>query len=129
MKNGLTEYTYVSGCTFPQLMGHLKSNVREECLCIDPNKGIVVNPKNGNVLCVVEDYLKRKRVCDKLYRDTGLENFKFCNQSPAAISKNCFWLINGTEYRKSSYNKSVLELVDNYSPRANSRTIRTKERY
>ena len=61
-----------------------------------------------------------------MYADTGLENWKFVNQSPAAISKMLFWMINGTEYHKSSYNNSVLKLIDEYSPKPNSRTIRTK---
>ena len=44
---------YVEGCTFAELMTKLKSNVKQDCLCIDYQRETVINPINGNVLCVV----------------------------------------------------------------------------
>ena len=113
-------------CTFPQLMSKLKSNIRQNCLCIDYNKEYVVNPANGNVLCSVKHFELRKRVCDTLFSKTGLFNFKFVNQSYATISKMIFWLANGCEYKTSSYNGAVLKALE-YFPRPFNRTLRVVE--
>ena len=113
-------------CTFPQLMGKLKSNIRQNCLCIDYNKEYVVNPFNGNVLCSVKYFELRKRACDTLFEKTGLFNFKFVNQSFATISKMIFWLANGCEYKTSSYNSAVMKALE-YFPRPFNRTLRVVE--
>ena len=107
-------------------MCKLKSNIRQNCFCIDYNKEYVVNPYNGNVLCSVKHFELRKRACDKLFERTGLFNFKFVNQSFATISKMIFWLANGCEYKTSSYNNAVMKALE-YFPRPFNRTLRVVE--
>jgi len=54
-----------------------------------------------------------------LFKKFKLDNFKFSNQSFSKIGMEMFYCLNGiTELKKSSYNNEVLEIVDNYFPRA-----------
>ena len=76
-----------------------------------------VHPKLDTLFVENEDYLVRKNVCDILYNQFPVEQFKFRNQSLTKIGNNIFEVVYGYVI-KSSYNQETVETLNANGPNA-----------
>ena len=104
-----------SGESFVKIVNDLLKIENDEFHFIDYNLRVVVF--KGVILCITDKYFERKKICDDLNKKLGVLNFNFSNQSYSKIGMNIFKIVNGINgLDKSSYNKKVLEKIDDYTP-------------
>ena len=91
--------------------------------CKDSDLHSFIHPISG---CVIEDggdYEKRLEFCNELYKQMNCYNFTFKNQSFAQMASQYQEIKFGKSYKKSTYTKEHLELLDRFYTTPLMRTL------
>ena len=91
--------------------------------CKDSDVHSFIHPISG---CIIEDggdYEKRLEFCNELYKKINCYNFTFKNQSFAQMASQYQEIKFGKLYKKSSYTKEHMELLDRFYTTPLMRTL------
>ena len=76
--------------TLPKLISKIKTWCNVDSMCIDQQTKTIINPINDTVYCQVTDFVERERICEKLFKEYGLGNFRWINQTYTNIGTSIF---------------------------------------